>query len=167
MHGRIRFLLFLTLVAVAFVSPKAMAEGNCPPGYFPIGGGSAGWQGCAPMGPTSGNNAGQSSQPALKPRWGAIATTNGAFGVAVDADSKPQAENKALADCQSMSKGRTCAVRVAYENQCLALAWGTQGNAVAHAPMQQEAEELAMLHCNGMGPACQIYYSGCSSPSRN
>jgi hypothetical protein len=28
----------------------ARAEGNCPPGMFPIGGGSAGWEGCAPMG---------------------------------------------------------------------------------------------------------------------
>jgi len=27
------------------------AEGRCPPGMFPTGGGNAGWEGCAPMGP--------------------------------------------------------------------------------------------------------------------
>nr|WP_298686289.1 hypothetical protein [uncultured Dongia sp.] len=32
-------------------SVEARAEGNCPDGFFPIGGGNAGWEGCAPMGP--------------------------------------------------------------------------------------------------------------------
>ena len=27
------------------------AEGNCPPGFYPTGGGTSGWHGCAPMGP--------------------------------------------------------------------------------------------------------------------
>jgi hypothetical protein len=154
-----RFALILAscLLGMAFFAPKALAEGNCPPGYFPIGGGSSGWQGCAPMGPDSGSGGNQSVQPVLKPRWGAIAITNGAFGVAADADSKAQAESQALSDCQAMSKGKACVVRMAYENQCLALAWGARGNAVSHAPRQDEAEELAMAHCTGKGAACEIY----------
>lgn len=40
----------LSLLACAFGSP-AHAEGRCPPGYYPTGGGSAGWEACAPMGP--------------------------------------------------------------------------------------------------------------------
>lgn len=27
------------------------AEGNCPPGFYPTGGGNSGWHACAPMGP--------------------------------------------------------------------------------------------------------------------
>lgn len=37
------------LLAASLATP-ALAEGNCPPGYFPVGGGDAGWEGCAPMG---------------------------------------------------------------------------------------------------------------------
>jgi hypothetical protein len=167
MNGKLFVFVLLWLCADFISVPEAFAQGNCPPGYFPIGGGSAGWQGCAPMGPAQGDGGNQSSQPALKPRWGAIAITNGAFGVSADADSQADAERKALSDCQSMSNGRPCVVRMAHENQCLALAWGAKGNAVAHAPMLEEAEQLAMVHCNSKGAACEIYYSGCSVPTRN
>lgn len=40
------------LVSLGFFH-LAFAEGRCPPGYFPTGGGTAGWAGCAPMGPMS------------------------------------------------------------------------------------------------------------------
>lgn len=46
----VRFAALGLWLAVAFAAP-ARAEGNCPPGYYPIGGGTAGWVGCAPMGP--------------------------------------------------------------------------------------------------------------------
>lgn len=44
--------LFFTLATIAVASlvpSQVRAEGNCPPGFYPIGGGSAGWVGCAPM----------------------------------------------------------------------------------------------------------------------
>lgn len=41
--------LFL-LFSIAVIG-TVRAEGRCPPGMFPIGGGGAGWEGCAPMGP--------------------------------------------------------------------------------------------------------------------
>lgn len=39
------FTTFTSLLSYNF----AFAEGNCPPGYYPIGGGTSGWHGCAPM----------------------------------------------------------------------------------------------------------------------
>jgi hypothetical protein len=44
-------LLFMlaTIAVVSLVPSQTRAEGNCPPGFYPIGGGSAGWVGCAPM----------------------------------------------------------------------------------------------------------------------
>jgi hypothetical protein len=39
------------LVAMGALSSPALAEGRCPPGFYPTGGGNAGWEGCAPMGP--------------------------------------------------------------------------------------------------------------------
>lgn len=40
--------LFALIGSMAFYN-IALAEGNCPPGYYPIGGALAGWHGCAPM----------------------------------------------------------------------------------------------------------------------
>lgn len=42
--------LGLVLISLACAAP-AIAEGRCPPGFYPTGGGDAGWLGCAPMGP--------------------------------------------------------------------------------------------------------------------
>lgn len=39
--------LFLSLLWCSV----AHAEGRCPPGFYPTGGGDVGWLGCAPMGP--------------------------------------------------------------------------------------------------------------------
>jgi hypothetical protein len=35
--------LYLPLLTVLLVHADARAEGRCPDGYFPIGGGSTGW----------------------------------------------------------------------------------------------------------------------------
>ena len=58
-HSRLMLgtIILIAALALFWVAP-AKAEGNCPPGYFPIGGGSAGWEGCAPMGPSNGGNSG-------------------------------------------------------------------------------------------------------------
>lgn len=40
---------FLGLFLISLA--PASAEGRCPPGFYPTGGGDAGWLGCAPMGP--------------------------------------------------------------------------------------------------------------------
>lgn len=63
------FHLFSILVAVsvaALVPSRVRAEGNCPPGFFPIGGGSGGWVGCAPMDGGVGGG-GSNNRPAPPP----------------------------------------------------------------------------------------------------
>lgn len=55
MHSVNKSLLCLPLILLlVFVHTDVHAEGRCPDGYFPIGGGNAGWEGCAPMGPEAG-----------------------------------------------------------------------------------------------------------------
>ncbi|MGN6151919.1 MAG: hypothetical protein ACTHOH_07910 [Lysobacteraceae bacterium] len=60
----------LALLLLAGLLPAGLrpahAEGNCPPGMFPIGGGNAGWVGCAPMGPGSGDGGDDAPPP---PAW--------------------------------------------------------------------------------------------------
>lgn len=52
MRARSRYLAYACLTLAAFTfSSLANAEGRCPPGYYPTGGGNAGWEACAPMGP--------------------------------------------------------------------------------------------------------------------
>lgn len=43
------FVLPFLLIPIFLIPHNAKAEGNCPPGMYPIGGGNAGWHGCAPM----------------------------------------------------------------------------------------------------------------------
>lgn len=96
----------------------ANAEGNCPPGQYPIGG-----QGAAACAPIPQSNTQQPAQPSgrwLK-TWGAIsigfldsATT---YGITTGKPSKAEAEADALRRCASQSE-TTCRVGLTYENQC-------------------------------------------------
>lgn len=89
MISRNKFTPSLCLVAVCLLGTAdvAWAEGRCPDGYFPISG-SAGWEGCAPMGPMYEDGDGQSSrssEPQWSTRWGVIAVGGGGgFGAAAD-----------------------------------------------------------------------------------
>ena len=64
------------VVCAVLLAPSSYlrAEGNCPDGYFPIGGGRAGWEGCAPMGPAEGTN--DSHQ---EDEWSIVAVLAGIF----------------------------------------------------------------------------------------
>ncbi len=175
MNSRLLSILLLCVTSLALWAPKALAEGNCPPGYFPIGGGTGGWEGCAPMGPMPApqNNNQQSSPPTSTmkrrwaSRWGAIATTNGAFGYSVEMKSEESAKNSAIADCESKSNGQPCKVRFAYRDQCAALVWGDQGNIAAGSPDPSDAEKLALTACADRKMTnCKVYYSACSYPDR-
>lgn len=57
---KLGFLIF-TILGV-----NAYAEGGCPEGSYPIGGGNAGWQGCAPI---PGYNSGQGQNNATQGHW--------------------------------------------------------------------------------------------------
>lgn len=161
---------------VAFFSVFALtlfeirAEGNCPQGYYPIGGGNGGWQGCAPI-PSSGG--GQSSPPDTGPqwakRWGAIALdpSAGRYGGAEGQSSARRAEKAAVANCKKNGGGRQCKVLGgAYYNQCGALAWGDKRAEAYSAATTDEASTGAVQMCSQKTSNCKIYYSGCSYPVR-
>lgn len=154
----------LPLLLVLLMHADARAEGRCPDGYFPIGGGSAGWEGCAPMGP--GADGAQEPEPQLETRWGAVATADGALGVAAGMDSQDSAEQHAMSDCQAQSRDKTCKLQVAYYNQCVAVAWGDAGSLWARSPDPYDAEEMALSNCQQKTTNCDIYYSACSYAER-
>lgn len=95
-----------------FTPAPSMAEGRCPPGYFPVGGGGAGWEGCAPMGGEPGEGT-DTSAPEWETRWGAIATGSGAFGAVENARSKKEAERIAMARCLQSTANARCKIREA------------------------------------------------------
>lgn len=144
----------------------AHAEGRCPEGYFPIGGGSAGWEGCAPMGPESGAGDAVEIEPQLKTRWGAIATADGAMGVSAGQESQDSAEQQAMSQCEANSRGAICKVVVAYYNQCAAIAWGDKGSLWARSPDLKDAEATALGNCERSTTNCDLYYSACSYAER-
>ena len=160
------FFLHLSLLFFLFFHADVRAEGRCPDGYFPIGGGNAGWEGCAPMGPGSGAGDAAPTRPQWETRWGAIATGPGTIGASTGMDSQNIAEKQAMSDCQSQSKGKPCKISVAYYNQCAALAWGVEGSIWARSPDLKDAEETALSSCNVRTTKCDIYYSACSYAER-
>lgn len=167
-----RWLLFgLLMLLVSLVH----AEGNCPPGYYPIGApsGQGGPQGCAPIPGDSSAQQQAQPQPQQPPQqwasqWGAIATyePNGSLGVATHMASKVEAEQSALADCQS-KHGSTCKLEVAYSNGCGALVGSNTGYVVTTNATLDEAIHAGMKTCTNSGYAnCHVYYSACSLPQR-
>ena len=152
----------LALSGLFLMSGQSHAEGICPAGSFPIGGGNSGWQGCAPMG----NGAGEPAEE-WETRWGAIATGNGLFGAAEGASSKSQAEKIALRKCkESGSTGGKCKIKGSYHDQCAALAWGDAGAIAFRSPDRADAEANAVAACSQQTTNCQLYYSACSYPVR-
>lgn len=155
------------LAAISGMVPPTYAEGRCPDGYFPVGGGNNGWEGCAPMDGGSGNN--QISPPNPGPlwqtRWGAIAAdgNTGAFGVSNDVPSKRQAEKKATAMCKAKG-GKKCRLSSVFYNQCAALAWGDASYTTFRSPEIDDAKISAVEHCEKRTTNCRIYYSACSYP---
>jgi hypothetical protein len=148
-----------------FIPAPSMAEGRCPPGYFPVGGGGAGWEGCAPMGGEPGEGT-DTSAPEWETRWGAIATGSGAFGAVENARSKKEAERIAMARCLQSTANARCKIKGSYHDQCVALAWGDKGAISYRGPDELENRQRAMALCSKETTDCQIFYSACSLPAR-
>lgn len=151
------------------VAGSAWAEGNCPQGYYPIGGGNGGWAGCAPI-PTSGGGASSPPPPpgpAWETRWGAIAHDGkiGRFGGAEGLSSKRKAEKAAIAECKR-NGGKSCKIKLSYYNQCGAMAWGNNWMVVSRGPERDSTIQDAVSSCNKDSSNCQPYYAGCSYPER-
>lgn len=165
------FLLALLIALATLVPLLALAEGGtCPPGYYPIGGGSAGWSSCAPIPDSDGET---SSQPAVinsplwRTQWISIAVGAGAFGIGKDQPSRRKAEKTAIADCKSKG-GRACEVRVTTYNQCAAIAGGSTTLIAAWDETLEEVKERSVGNCREKpgNRDCQIYYAGCTYPAR-
>ncbi|RRT95606.1 DUF4189 domain-containing protein [Stenotrophomonas sp. 278] len=161
--------LFL-LAILGLASFNSLAEGRCPPGQYPVGDQNVG--GCAPI-----PGASQSSSP--KPvgewetRWGAIVedSSNLATGASVSMESKREAIAEATERCKR-SGGVKCKLRIAYYNQCVAIADPTpevmgRGGAesmASSAETLEQAKARAMSRCQQAvgGQECLISYSACS-----
>lgn len=165
---RFRSLLWL-LAEMLVVSSATHAEGNCPPGYYPMAPpGQQGPQGCAPI---PGYNQ-DSAVPAASgsqwvSRWGAIATDepNGVLGAAINMSSKKKAEKAALADCKAKG-GSKCKLETWYSNGCAALVVGDKLYNVGSAATEDEAVKSGMNTCAAATTNCHVYYSDCSPPEQ-
>lgn len=169
-------LVLLLVVALASASLGVRAEGNCPRGYYPIGG--QGVQGCAPI-PGSGST---SSSPAAVPSapvptgewiktWGAIAASKATSdaGVSTAKFSRQDAEREALGKCADRG-ARDCAVSLAYFNQCVSwvIPSGRSGkgqSGIGRGPTLDVAKEAAAKSCkNDEAGSCVEVYADCTEP---
>jgi hypothetical protein len=100
-------------------------------------------------------------------QWGAIVADRGTgqAGVAVNKDSKTDAVNAAMHDCQ-MRGSPNCVVLLTYYNQCAALAIGDGGSGLSHNPTIEGARNGAMRTCSEDSTTCKIVYSACSVQRR-
>lgn len=162
-----RVALCCALAAMAFVSSDAFAEGNCPDGYYPIGGGNGGWQGCAPIPGNGSSNGPQNPGPQWATRWGAIATdgARSSLGGAEKHSSKRRAQKAAVAACKQ-NGGVKCKVLLTYYNQCGVLAWGSELAQAYSAETTEQATEGAIRVCSKNTSNCKVFYTGCSYPER-
>ncbi len=105
-----------------------------------------------------------SSAPVMATRWGAVATGDGAMGVAEMFDSREAAERKAMQDCQDSAPGAVCTVRITYFNQCVAVSWGDAGSTMSRGPDRTEVEAASLANCRERSSNCDVLYSSCSYP---
>lgn len=146
------------------------AEGNCPPGYYPIGAppGQQGPQSCAPI-PEYINNQQQAQPPPPQwaSRWGAIVTDSvkGSLGAVTGLPSKGDAQRTALTDCANKG-GLACNIDVVYGNECAVMVVGKSGYNFAADASMDKATESAMQTCSAADTNCHVYYSDCSLPIR-
>ncbi|WP_329848348.1 DUF4189 domain-containing protein [Stenotrophomonas hibiscicola] len=160
------------------VAYQAFAEGNCPPGYYPIGGQGA--RGCAPIpsgAPSSASSGGISELPANSPTgrwtktWGAIAESKSTqdAGTSVGKRSKEEASREAISKCRSAGAA-DCSVSFTYQNQCVS--WviprgrsGAGRAGIGAGPTPERAKFNAQAMCKNDQPGyCEEIYSDCSKP---
>jgi hypothetical protein len=163
-----RYLLILFLVLL-MADRLASAEGRCPDGYFPIGGGDAGWLGCAPMGPKTEGD-GDSGPPMQMPaqyvaQWGSIARgKGGAWGAVSNFASEESAKDGSILQCEESAsvKPALCGIVLTYYNQCVVFVWGS-GKGEAHSAIDiPKATHNAIANCSLYSDECEIIYSNCS-----
>ncbi|MEA9675859.1 DUF4189 domain-containing protein [Xanthomonas campestris pv. raphani] len=150
---------FLLIFSIFLFGQTAFAEGNCPPGYYPIGG--QGVLGCAPM--SSGSSGSPQPTGQWDTRWGALARSkdNSVLGASDSEKKKSSAKKKALDLCVQTG-GEECKVTLVYKNSCVAQAQSRtleRLNTFLHKSAAL-AEESALKECAHQD--CRITYSACS-----
>ena len=169
--------LFILFFAVVLFSAAANvdAEGNCPPGFYPIGG--QGVQGCAPIPGASNGGAGTQTPAPRVPTgewiktWGAIAVSPSTSdaGVSTAKLSRQDAESEAVRKCAS-SGAKDCVVDFAYRNQCASwvIPSGRSGkgkSGLGAGPTPETARASALRSCkNDQAGSCVEFYADCTEP---
>jgi len=159
--------IFSALVWFACLSLGAHAEGNCPQGYYPIGGVAT--AGCAPIPGNSGGQRQAPSAPAAiwEDRWGAIAFDGPKFilGASAEFSSEQAAKSAALKHCK-VKGGDNCQIEISYVNSCTAFTIGERSYYRGAMATLHEAVADGLKKCNETDKKCQTYYSACSPPVR-
>lgn len=148
------------------------AEGNCPPGYYPLGDPGQGSSGCAPRPDADGQETRSSAPVRPTPKWvttwGAIAlyVPKGILGSSTHLATVDEAEQAALQDCK-LKGGLDCKLAISFGNQCAAMVAGSPGYNVTLGATPDDAEKNGMTECQGAGNAgCHVYYWTCSLPQQ-
>lgn len=156
--------LFFLLSGVLIFHISAHAEGNCPLGYYSVGG--QGVQGCAPIPDYDQQEPSQAlvaPPPKWKSRWGAIAIdgTAGSVGMVTNLQSRRRAEQSALADCQAKG-GKNCKLEVSYANGCAAVVAGDHRHNSTDGATLEEAIQRGMKICVADDTNCRAIFTSCS-----
>ena len=102
-------------------------------------------------------------------RYGAVATyePGGILGTATNMQSKTEAKQAAMADCQAKGGGSNCKLQSVYRNECVVLLVGDKFFNFSAAVTIKAAIQSGMKVCTGDGNTnCHVYYSACSLPVR-
>lgn len=161
---------------------NANAEGNCPPGYFPVGGGNSGYVGCAPNpgGPATNNQDIVNQLRGMgpdRPKWlnsyGALAIgknkENGGFMYAyrIKERSETRAIEQAFIDCQNAGF-LECKTVTSFWNGYLALASGDDGQIYFGAEQKEnKAKKIALEECKKKTTKCEVFKTADSRPDKN
>lgn len=157
----------LGMLFFAFSASNALAEGNCPPGMYPIGGGNAGWVGCAPMSGGGGGGGGGGQSYSKPGRWlssyGSLYWGYDKDGVlsysyAIKKDTLAIAQNAAYNSC--VNAGYTgCQNALDFWNNYLAIVYDENGLMWASAhEKESKAKKNALAACKkDKGKNCKVF----------
>ncbi|MBN8648385.1 MAG: DUF4189 domain-containing protein [Caulobacterales bacterium] len=166
-----RLFIKLGIVIFTLIGINAYAEGGCPAGSYPIGGGNGGWQGCAPI-PNYNSSGGQTySNPGRwldsygSLYWAKNKDGGDTYAYSVKKDNVSIADNDAYNAC--VNAGFTnCQKAMDFVNAYLAIATDDTGAMwAASNGKENKAKKTALDSCKKYnGKNCKIYTTANSRP---
>lgn len=158
-------IMMLSALCLCSIPRGAHAEGNCPPGFYPVCG--QGVQGCAPIPGSQANTPTGVARPQGRwiDGWGAVASSASTHdtGFSSGIRSRSGAEKMAIQRC-SEDCARDCRIIQAIQESMFAWAVpvtdgpGTAAG-LARAPGLKNAESMAPSECvDPEGRTCDIFY---------